>query len=157
MSGRVQKECADDSDRIDDAVDPRVQVRTRLPTRIPDTDPPDTTPRDIDISPSRGKKRRPRLITRERRTRIAFGSTNRDTDRNSSSVLFSANVSYFFPFSALYIHTQPSYKTSPILTSPSATRLRQMSIMYHDSRQRVLNYPRCPVTLFRRKKLEHNT
>lgn len=26
MSGRVQKESADDSDRIDDAVDPRVQV-----------------------------------------------------------------------------------------------------------------------------------
>lgn len=27
MSGRVQKESADDSDRVDDAVDPRVQVR----------------------------------------------------------------------------------------------------------------------------------
>lgn len=27
MSGRVQKECDDDSDRVDDAVDPRVQVR----------------------------------------------------------------------------------------------------------------------------------
>ena len=26
MSGRVQKESADDSDRVDDAVDPRVQV-----------------------------------------------------------------------------------------------------------------------------------
>lgn len=27
MSGRVQKESGDDSDRIDDAVDPRVQVK----------------------------------------------------------------------------------------------------------------------------------
>lgn len=30
MSERVQKESADDSDRIDDAVDPRVQVNHRL-------------------------------------------------------------------------------------------------------------------------------
>lgn len=34
MSGRVQKESADDSDRIDDAVDPRVQVNQCVLRRI---------------------------------------------------------------------------------------------------------------------------
>lgn len=34
MSGRVQKESADDSDRIDDAVDPRVQVNRCVFLRI---------------------------------------------------------------------------------------------------------------------------
>jgi len=40
MSGRVQKECADDPDRIDDAVDPRVQVRlaSRRASRYPRDD-----------------------------------------------------------------------------------------------------------------------
>lgn len=34
MSGRVQKESGDESDRIDDAVDPRVQVNQYILVRI---------------------------------------------------------------------------------------------------------------------------
>lgn len=71
MSGRVQKESADDSDRIDDAVDPRVQVRSAVLLCIvcPDVTNRErnlarnTASRDIDISPSRG------LIVRVRESR----------------------------------------------------------------------------------------
>lgn len=54
MSGRVQKECADDPDRIDDAVDPRVQVRLAF-RRASQRHPRDDF-RDIDISQLEEKK-----------------------------------------------------------------------------------------------------
>lgn len=50
MSGRVQKESADDSDRVDDAVDPRVQVSAAR-VCVARTEPRDTGAREGEGSP----------------------------------------------------------------------------------------------------------
>lgn len=103
------------------------------------------------------KKRRPLLIARERRTKITIvRRILRMTDPtcNSSPVLFSAKLSLFFPFSPPYIYIhgrvikRPRFLFPPLSLGPD--------YVYYISWQRVLNYLRCPVTSFRRKKLEHN-
>jgi len=61
MSGRVQKESADDSDRVDDAVDPRVQVSAAaVRVCVARTEPRGEAPRSRDIDTLVVSEKRPR-------------------------------------------------------------------------------------------------
>lgn len=111
MSGRVQKDSADDSDRVDDAVDPRVQVSARcrrrprvspgrnhgrggspLATRNIDT----LVVRDLAAIKSCGKNH---VV---RRTRATIFTASLSVQRQFSFSF--ASVSYFFPSLRLLAH-----------------------------------------------------
>lgn len=106
MSGRVQKESADDSDRVDDAVDPRVQVSAAR-VCVARTEPRDTgtrggggegSPRRIDTFVVGEKRPRHGWTVRKksRRAMRSNGDFHRGSRRATPIPIFPC-VSYLFP------------------------------------------------------------
>jgi len=134
MSGRVQKDSADDSDRVDDAVDPRVQVSARCRRR----------PR-ARTDHGRGGGGVPAILTlSSSEISLRLNRAEKNHVVHTRTMIFTASlgvprqfpfsfasVSYFFP--SLRPHTRTNHKTSPILKPLPPHRRPARIVYYHDS------------------------
>lgn len=123
MSGRVQKESADDSDRVDDAVDPRVQVSATAAARVfvarMVSPPPPSSSRLAILTLSSSARRGLAIAIKSwKKPRRATCSNNEFHRGFRTLVPFSlANVSYFCPLpppARPRTHTRTNHKMSPI-------------------------------------------
>lgn len=168
MSGRVQKDSADDSDRVDDAVDPRVQVSAAARVCVARTVPLSAYPSSstsssrfaiLTLSSSARRETSRQRLNRAGRSRVVRRGSNGEF-RTPGPIFLRERLLLSPPPSAhARTHTRTNHKTSPFLNPPprpSSLRRPAGTAYRLLPQQRVLNYPRCPVTPSRREKLEHN-
>lgn len=132
MSGRVQKDSADDSDRVDDAVDPRVQVSAAARVCVARTVPLSAYPSSstsssrfaiLTLSSSARRETSRQRLNRAGRSRVVRRGSNGEF-RTPGPIFLRERLLLSPPPSAhARTHTRTNHKTSPFLNPPPPSLL----------------------------------